>query len=185
MANFFRVFPTIIYNNTPTLDITRRFIFKQNVFKNHFVYYNYIVKEGELCRAICDKYYGDETLDWVVYLSNEIFDPIFDWHMPQNVFNDFIINKYGSLATAHQTNHSYEIILNEKEELNYRDWSEQKTVFVDWDTFNATPEERRKELSQYDYEYELNERRRSIQLVDKAFIPQIIQEYESIFRNGK
>ena len=46
---------------------------------------------------IADQYYGDSSLDWIVYLTNNITDPQWEWPLPQEVFDDFIRSKYGSI----------------------------------------------------------------------------------------
>ncbi len=186
MSNFFRVFSTIPYNfgseelTFPVHDITRRFKFREQVLNNRFVYYTYTVKEGERPDIIAHKYYGDSSLDWLILLANNIFDPIFDWHLPQYQFEEYLAAKYGSLEFAFQNVHHYEIVINEKEEIGYGEWSEQKTLTVDFETWNATPVERRRSVSFYDYEFAINEAKRSIQLVDKSFVPQILEEYNRI-----
>ncbi len=186
MSNFFSVFPTIPYNfgsqelTFPVHDITRRFKFREQVFNNRFVYYTYTLKEGERPDMIAHKYYGDSSLDWILLIANNIYDPIFDWHMPQTQFESYLEHKYGSLEYAYQTIHHYEIVVNEKEEIGYAEFSEQKTLRVDFETFNATPQERRKAVSIYDYEDNINETRRQIKIVDKSFVPQILEEYNRI-----
>jgi hypothetical protein len=45
-------------------------------------------------------YYGDTGYDWLVYYSNNIVDPYYDWYMDTNTFNKFVADKYGSLTDA-------------------------------------------------------------------------------------
>lgn len=40
--------------------------------------------------------YGDETLDWVILLSNNILNVQTEWPLTQDSFQNFLINKYGS-----------------------------------------------------------------------------------------
>ena len=40
--------------------------------------------------------YGDETLDWLILLSNNILNVQTEWPLTQDSFQNFLINKYGS-----------------------------------------------------------------------------------------
>ena len=40
--------------------------------------------------------YGDETLDWLVLLCNNILNIQTEWPLPQQSFENFLMNKYGS-----------------------------------------------------------------------------------------
>ena len=57
-------------------------------------------KEGDRADTIANYYYGDPGYDWIVYFSNNIVDPYYDWYMDSNSFKNFITNKYGSLTVA-------------------------------------------------------------------------------------
>jgi len=39
-------------------------------------------------------------MSWLIYLSNNIIDPYYDWNMSQYNFEQFILSKYGSYANA-------------------------------------------------------------------------------------
>lgn len=190
MSNYFRVFPSIDYNfkavNTTlrTQDFTKRFKFLETILKHQVVYYPYTVKDGERPDIIAHKYYGDSSLDWLILMSNQRYDPHFDWHMDNQVFSEYIRAKYGSISAATQSIHSYYIVINEKEEVGYREFTEQKLVEVDQATFNTTAVDSRLSKTFWDWEQEQNEKRRVIRLIDATFIPAILREYEKIFNDS-
>ncbi len=187
MANFFRVFPSINYDPQTlapqtTKDITKRINYINTLKKYKLIYYTYNVKDGERADVIAEKYYGSSSLDWLIYLINDIHDPFFDWPLPTNVLYEMIKMKYGSFENATQTIHHYEIIINEKEELSNRDFSDATYLIVDFDTYTQYPAERRRVVTNFDYEVEKNDRKRNIKLLDAQFINQILDEYEKIFK---
>lgn len=53
--------------------------------------------------------YGDETLDWVILLSNNILNVQTEWPLTQDSFQNFLTNKYGSDENIFGVHH-YETI---------------------------------------------------------------------------
>lgn len=100
MPGYFNFFPTENYSNTIVSNIIAKVKFDESVQRNLAVFYPYTVTEGERPDLIAAKYYDDPTLDWLIYLANDITDPYYDWHMNQNQFADYINLKYGSSAKA-------------------------------------------------------------------------------------
>jgi hypothetical protein len=109
VAAFFKHFPATLYKNTVATNIIAKVRFSESVRKNAAVYYPYTVKEGERPDQIAAMYYDDPHLDWVVYLANDITDPLHDWHMSQSVFGQWIKEKYGSVANAMATTAFYRV----------------------------------------------------------------------------
>ena len=100
MEKYFEKFQTIQYANTVVKNITQRATFLTTVYNNPLFYYPYDIAQGERPDMIADRYYSDQYMAWSLYLANKVIDPYYDWYMDQSTFNEFIIKKYGSLATA-------------------------------------------------------------------------------------
>jgi len=64
------------------------------------VFHPYTIKEGERADQIANFFYEDPSLDWLIYLSNDIKDPLNEWPKSQNTMKAFINLKYGSEANA-------------------------------------------------------------------------------------
>lgn len=97
---YFEKFPIITYANTQVVDISRRTAIVTDVFKSAFNYYQYSIANSERPDNISDRYYNDPYMSWLIYLSNSITDPYYDWHLDQTTFDDFIALKYGSYTKA-------------------------------------------------------------------------------------
>ncbi len=72
----------------------------KKVAANPYSYYDYAVKNDERPDKIANGYYGSPFYSWIVYLSNRIIDPYYGWLLDNDTFQEFIIEKYGSLPNA-------------------------------------------------------------------------------------
>lgn len=97
---FFNKFPLIRYNGATCVNITERVALRQSVFMNAYLYYPYDIQSEERADQFANRYYGDSFESWLVYLANQIYDPLREWYHPSNVFNDVVTEKYGSLQAA-------------------------------------------------------------------------------------
>jgi len=97
---FFYSIPTITYSNNNVKNIFTGVRLKNSTLGNPYLFYQYNIEEGERPDHISDRYYQDQYRDWILYLSNDIIDPYYGWYMETNLFNDFIIQKYGSIEKA-------------------------------------------------------------------------------------
>ena len=100
VERYFDKFEQIQYANTTVRNITQRTVFLNSVYNNPFFYYPYDIQQGERPDMIADRYYGDQYMSWLLYMSNKVIDPYHDWYVDQTTFEEFIVKKYGSLANA-------------------------------------------------------------------------------------
>jgi hypothetical protein len=99
---FFSKFPVITYANTQAVNITERVSMLNSVIANPFIYYPYDIASNERADQFANRYYGDPFCSWMIYISNQIVDPLREWYMTDSDFNDLITLKYGSLQYAMQ-----------------------------------------------------------------------------------
>lgn len=187
MPFLFQEFPKVNYDikkngklETVT-NIMLRFKITQAIQSRKVVYYDYTVQEGDRPDIIAYKYYEDSTLDWLVLMANNIIDPVYDWPLNSRSFEKFIIDKYGSLATAHSTVHEYRKIITQQSVLFDGSVVPKRTLVVDQTTFSGLGATEKESISKYQYEEELNDNKREIKLVDSDFVANIINQYESVF----
>jgi len=98
--SYFAKFPNFLYSNTICVDITRRSVIANKVQQDLFAYFPYEMKSHQRPDTIADRYYGDSSFSWLVYLSNKITDPYYDLPMDDRTFENFIVIKYGSFPNA-------------------------------------------------------------------------------------
>jgi hypothetical protein len=74
-----------------------------SLLNNPLLFYSYDIQDGDTPEIIADKYYGDSYRYWIVLFANQIIDPQWNWPMNQNLFSDYVLDKYKS-ATANSLN---------------------------------------------------------------------------------
>tara|TARA_Y100000034_G_scaffold135973_1_gene210061 strand:- start:670 stop:1242 length:573 start_codon:yes stop_codon:yes gene_type:complete len=189
MSNYFSHFPKTVFDIQKTgqpdevVDILRRFIIKLIIDKKATEIYEYDIQEGDRPDIIAAKYYGSSKYDWIVMLANNIYDVNYDWPLNYQNFRKFIISKYGSIATAQQTVHHYEQIIRQEGWNSSGNHLPEITVEVDLTTYNSLVATDRKSITTYNYEDDLNEKKRTIKIIDNTYIDKIIQEAKTIYED--
>ena len=182
MANYFRNLPRVGYDINGTgkdsflsvTNIMKRVKFKPSVLEDISNYYPYFVKEGERPDIISHAQYGTIGYAYLIMLINDIQDPNFDWPLSSQIFEKFIINKYGSvtLAIAGVKNY-YQIIRAEVARTGTSERVPEVKFVVDETTYDALDTADRSTLTDYDHEVELNDAKREIRLINPAFVQDI------------
>ena len=104
MDNYFKHYPLVqygnLYSSTVSVNLLSKIAFRKNLQANYEVFHPYTIQEGDRPEIVAYLYYGDPGYDWLVYYSNTIVDPYFDWYMDSSTFKSYIVDKYGSIADA-------------------------------------------------------------------------------------
>jgi hypothetical protein len=194
MAFFFRPYPTISYRipgtkkSIPVTDITRRFAVSDFIRNAKITFDEYHIQDGERPDIVANDYYDDPTLDWLILLTNEIQDPYYEWPLSYDQFSAYLRQKYGSVEYALKTTHHYEQIVQDRQIVS--DYGQQRiideeTLVVDYATYITLVEAKRKTVSIFDYENDLNDQRRTIYLLDLHYTQLIKEQHPYIFEEGK
>lgn len=179
---YFANFPVVNYRGTITRNLISRARFVQSTFENYLVYYPFVVADGQSVEEIADKYYGSPDYDWIVYFSNKVFDPYYFLPLTQSAFEDYLLKKYGDIETAMTTIHHY--VYNSIVEdyldpnLSYTDGYEMSPTTYSFLT--TVQQSSWRPVSVYEWEDKLNEDKRTIQLIDRRLLPQIMKEIGEI-----
>ena len=187
MAFYFRPFPKVEYdlkkNKLPLLltNVTARYKIRDVLKDKVAIYYDYIIKDSDRPDLIAYKYYDDETLDWLIYLVNDIIDPYYDWPLQQDAFEKYMRTLYGSVSAAKATVFEYRKILNKQTVLFDGTIIPERFVVVDQNVYNETATNLRREVDAYEYYEEENNEKRKIRLLDRRFAQDVKSEVELIF----
>lgn len=197
MPRYFYEFPKLLYTRDGVTNLVTNLLTRIATVKGEIdtssLYYQYDVKDGDTPEIIASKYYGDAELHWVVLIFNDIIDPFYDWPMEYRQFIKFLTDKYGSPATAQTTVHHYEKIIETTD--NVSGEVTKKTYTIDLTSYNALPAQptefinnmvteitSRRIVYSYDYENELNESKRKINLVRKELVGIIKEQFKQLMR---
>ena len=105
---YFRKFPITPYRGVPSINLTRRVDFNNNVKKFFTAFYSFNIDSGERIETIAHDYYDDVDFDWLIYHANDIIDPYHGIPLDYDDFNNHIKKKYGSDVRAKQRSIHYE-----------------------------------------------------------------------------
>ena len=207
MAEFFDQFPKVRYNLDPSSDRLKEYDFPLNIFvrfgflsesfDSSFFYYEYVIKDTDKPEILAEKIYNDPEAHWIILLANKMIDPLYDWPLTDTNFQKFIIKKYGSIATAKTDIQRYEKVIKTLD--NVSGLETIRTYEITQSEYNTLPSsdptgiqktlpngeivtvyEYRNILYAYDYEFDLNEKKRNIKIIKADFYPQIKAEFDQI-----
>lgn len=99
-----------ISNYIPVKNLFKRGKLREDIFGNLSFFTKYKIIGDERPDNIAYKIYGDETLDWVILLSNNILNVQSEWPLPQDSFDKVMLEKYGSYENFYSNIHHYETI---------------------------------------------------------------------------
>ena len=183
----FNYYPSILYNSHVSKNLLIKNIFIESSFNDYKKFYNYTVKEGERPDIIAYKEYGDSSLDWIIYLINNVIDPYSDWIMDEKQFRSYLEDKYNTSAEklkstviASSIAYYYYAGLNSdsKETINSYNYNMSAQTYIKLNSpAGWVPK------SIYDHELELNESKREINLLRPNYIEQFTQQFNELI-NG-
>ncbi len=184
---YFKNFPKVQYDvfrdgkQYTLVNTTKRFAPIKSLLNNAVLYYPYKIRDGQRPEIVSHIMYNTTDYDWIIILFNTILDPYYEWPLSYNEFNQFLENKYGSIAASTQTIKEYRMIVTPYEKLYDGTVIEEDSLVIDHDTYLNLEDFKRKIVYAYDYEVQLNDKRKNINILDKVYIPQLLKEKEKIF----
>ena len=186
MSEFFQHYPQIDYNITGTAPPTFKTVINimaraklRNVIMNDIVqYFPYSIPEAERPDHTSFKIYGDVKFTWLIFLINDIHDPIYDWPLATRDLTNFIKDKYGSITVAKNLVHHYEQILRARVEVTgTTDAIPEAKIEVDVTTYNALADADKNIVYCYNWELDRNESKRDIKLIDAMYVGDVMSEH--------
>jgi len=109
MNNLFEKYPVINYANNVSINILAKIDIAKSTLSDSSIYYPYTIKDGETPYQVALNYYNDPRYVWLVFMSNKLVDPYYEWPLDNNTFEQHIVKKYGSLQNAIEKTAFYRI----------------------------------------------------------------------------
>ena len=186
MSEFFQHYPQISYDISGTkpakvktiINLMEKAKLKMMVKDDIVSYFPYSIMEGERPDHVSKKVYGNVKYTWLIFLINDITDPIYDWPLGTREFGAYVKNKYGSLATAKSSIHQYEQILRTRvEATGTTEAIPEARIIIDETTYDTLGVGSRNIKYCYDWEVDRNEAKRDIKLISRNFVSDILTEH--------
>lgn len=89
----------------PVKNLFKRGKLREDIFGNLAFFEKYSIVGDERPDNVAYKFYNDETLDWVVLLSNNILNIQSEWPLNKNTFDKVMLEKYGSYENLYNIHH--------------------------------------------------------------------------------
>lgn len=193
---YFKTLPKLISTNNGNSILLTNLLVRssiiQNLLTNSLVFYKYDIQDGDTPEIVAYKYYGDAYRYWIVLFSNQMLDPQWDWPLNSINFQNYIVNKY-------TTFNPYSTIYGYTQTTTQYDYNTQTTtvnkVNISQNTFNTfvpynatvtlptgkvSISKTVSSISYYQYELDLNESKRNINILNKQYVNQIESEFKKL-----
>ena len=167
---------------------------KPSLLTNSLLFYTYDIQDEDTPEIVAYKYYGDAYRYWIVLYVNEMMDPQWSWPLSAKNFEFYVQQKYVPNSPTDQIHH-YEKIITQID-LN-TNTETVNVVEIDVDTYDnlvtssviktlptgpVSITVTKKIVSVYEYEYNLNESKRNIKILNKSYAAQLEQELENLMK---
>lgn len=157
MANYrFNGVPLVQYNADLITDISHNITVEWTDGNIYFM--NYSIKDGDTPEGLSYNLWNDSSLSWILCLVNRIVDPFFDWPLRSDELMGYIKNKYGSdhvYSVHHYIKNGYVV------------------------NYDANDPEI-KPITNYEYEFNVNEEKRQILLPSDTFIQEFLNQWSEL-----
>lgn len=203
---FFRSFPKILSNSEVLTNIMVRTNLLPALINNSALFYKYEMQEGDTPEIMASKYYGDPYRYWLFLYGNNIMDPQWDMVLSTKIFDAYLESKYKAVAAENnqtvleytQTNIKY-YYKNITTIDSYTQTTSSEDYQIDFETYLILPQSQTYVISLdngytttlitstfeqtiYDHEIQLNESKRSVNVMNSAYAKDMENQLTSLLR---
>lgn len=178
MPKYFESFPKRQYDidNTGDVkvvtDIFRRLKVRDGIKNNIAMFATYDVEDGDTPESISYKHFGSTDYFWVICLMNDISDRYYDWPLSNSSFEEYVTQKYDNPQAIHHY---------EKNQSSGAVTGNGPADFEHKVEVNSTDADAQS-VSNYEYELRLQDQKRQIKLLDKAYLNLFVEEFETLVK---
>lgn len=151
-------------------DLFRRIKIRDKIKDVASLYSEYTVQNGERPEHVAMKHFGNSQLHWVILITNGITDAYYDWPLSLQEFEEYLLSKYESHENINAIHH-YERTQGSGPQTSI-DYSH----LVECNSIDSGA----LEVTNKEYEERLQAQKSRIKLINTAYLPVIIQEFERL-----
>ena len=164
-------------------NLFKRGTLREDIFQDLTYFSKYKVVGDERPDNVAYKIYGNQYLDWVVLLSNNIINYENEWPLSQASFNNYLYSKYVTDANLnavryYKTNEVKDSLGRVVVPAGLEVPSNYSVTFYDSGTGRSVTRASVTEVTNYDYEIELDDAKRNIYLLKPDYISIITNDIE-------
>ena len=160
-------------NQKLVTDLMTRVKVREKVIDEISLYDKYDVPSGERPEDTAFKHFGSSQYHWVILMTNNITDAYYDWPMSEQDFETFITDKYTNPDAIHHyeiTKSSGRTTANGPDDYSHK-------IEVNSDATGALS------VSNREFEQRLQDEKRSINLLNPAYLTTFLEEFNNLVRN--
>ena len=180
-----------ISNYTEVKNFFKRGKLREDLFQDLTIFEKYNIKGDDRPDNVAEEIYGDPTLDWVVLTSNNIVNIYNEWPLSQQVFEDYILDKYGTYEKLDETHHYESNEIKDSTGLIIFPKGVQVSAAQSVSFYEPTRDEQvtvnpvSKAVTNYQYEEEINNKKRRIFLLKPSYLNVVFDDLEEMMEYKK
>ena len=202
---YFRELPNLLYQSfAPNKNSSMDYIEVKNIFRrvklrddlqNIFtIFEKFEIPDEHRPEIVAENYYGSAELDWVVLLTANIVNIRNDWPLDNRDVYNYALNKYGNELNSTRLYETLEIknsqgnlilpkgkVVDSDFQITY--WNVDNDGVGSYVTKTGT--DVRTGISNYHYELNLNDKKRSIYLLKREYLQQFLNDFRDIMLYGR
>jgi len=158
---------------------------REDIFQELAFFTKYNIKGNDRPDNVAFEVYGESNLDWLVLASNNIINVQTEWPLSQRDFDRFMLEKYSTYDNLFNGVHHYETteVKNSKDVIivpaGLKCESDYSVSFYD-NTLQTTLTSTAKTVTNYQYEEDLENKKRNIFLLKPQYINVAIDDLEEM-----
>ncbi len=120
MSNYFRMIPEFEYaSRLPDArigdyirvkNLFKKGEIRKDIFQNLAFFTKYQIIGDDRPDNVAFEVYEDSSLDWLVLTCNNVINVQTEWPLPQQQFDNYVLDKYGEYNTLYNGIHHYETV---------------------------------------------------------------------------
>ena len=206
MSYYFRKLPNLNYpsplkTRESNLDVVqsknlfRRAKVREDLFANFMQFDRYKITGDERPDNVAERVYGNNNLDWVILMSNNIIDINNEWPLDQLQFNQYLNEKYTPQELAsihhHETTEFRDrdnqlivpagLIVDENWSMEYLSGEQIKSTNTPSDTSNMS-QKPIKSVTFLEFETDLNEEKRNINVLKPDLLGLFMKDFDRVMK---
>jgi len=180
-----------ISNYTQVKNFFKKGRMREDIFQDLTIFEKYNIKGDDRPDNVANEIYGDPTLDWVVLTANNIVNIYNEWPLTQQVFEDYILDKYGTYEKLDETHHYESNEIKDSTGLIIFPKGVQVSAAQSVSFYEPTRDEQvtvnpvSKAVTNYQYEEEINNKKRRIFLLKPSYLNVVFDDLEEMMEYKK
>ena len=180
-----------ISNYTQVKNFFKKGKMREDIFQDLTIFEKYNIKGDDRPDNVANEIYGDPTLDWVVLTSNNIVNIYNEWPLSQQIFEDYILDKYGTYEKLDETHHYESNEIKDSTGLIIFPKGVQVSAAQSVSFYEPTRDEQvtvnpvSKAVTNYQYEEEINNKKRRIFLLKPSYLNVVFDDLEEMMEYKK